>query len=161
MQQLDDIAERPCHPLASRGVLMVEADPTESMKIRLALQRWNIVNPVQRVGTLSGLMSYLQGRGVYSDRDLFPYSAVILLSAQLPNFDTTRAQAWIRASLLYRKMPIILTGEVKHVPIMEAALNLGANGYMTKPFEAREFHAICRVLRLAVFFGNQSEATFR
>jgi DNA-binding response OmpR family regulator len=158
MEVTDNTAAPNHHALASRGILMVEAEPRESIKTRMALQAWNLINPVQRVGTLSGLMSYLQGRGVYCDRDMFPYPAVILLSAHLPNLDTMRAQAWIRASLLHRKMPIVLTGEIKHVPMMEAALNLGANGYMTLPFEAREFQAICRVLRLPVFFGNEGAA---
>jgi CheY-like chemotaxis protein len=153
MQLLDDIAEPTYAANADRSVLIVEADPMQSSEMRQQLRNWQVRNPIRRVATVAGLTMYMQGHGVYGDRDRFTYPAVILLSTALPNLDSARAQAWIRSSLTHRKLPMVVTGSTRQVPIMEAAVRLGANAYMTTPFDAREFHCLCRVLRLPVVFG--------
>jgi hypothetical protein len=58
-------------------------------------KKLNVINPVQRVGSVKQMLHYLGGVDEYADRDRFPQPAMIIVAMHLPGGDGLSAQAMI------------------------------------------------------------------
>jgi len=69
-------------------VLLVEDDPNDVILINRAFNKAKPVNPLQVVGDGEQAIDYLAGQGSFSDRDLHPLPALILMGYK------AAAQVW-------------------------------------------------------------------
>lgn len=140
-------------PDGLKSVLLVECSSKDADRVSRALQQLHVLNPVRRVDNADDLAAYMEGNGWYSDRQQFPYPAVIVLALHLPNLDTTRVQYWLRGSPVHRTVPVVVIGSNEDLNALKAAVHFGAAAYMTKPFSALEFDCIRKVLNLTLSFA--------
>lgn len=147
-----EVISRAVVPLQS--ILFVEDESHDFIIARYQLEQVNVRNPVIHVPTVREMFAFLDGEEGYSDRSKYPLPAVIILDVRLPDRSGMDAQAAIRSSLKYRKIPIITISGYQRMAVLQQSVELGANAWMTKPFEAADFLATVVRLNLPVRFGS-------
>jgi two-component system response regulator len=139
--------------LGPRCVLFVEDSEADFELALMRLTRAGLQNKVLRVCTADEMLEYLRSMDAYLDLERFPMPAVIMIDQHLPGSDGIEAQEMLHSTARFRRIPIIAISSPEQVVKLKSAVELGANGSMTKPFDAREFARICRELELQLDFA--------
>lgn len=145
-----EVMSRNFAPLES--ILFVEDDSNDFIIARYQLEQLKVRNPIVHVPTATEMFAFLDGEEGYGNRRKYPLPAVIILDYLLPDRRGIEAQAIIRSSLKYRKIPIISISGDKRIAVLKQSVELGANAWMTKPFEPADFLAIIARLNLPIWF---------
>jgi CheY-like chemotaxis protein len=131
-----------------KTLLLVEDDPIDAQFILDEFK--TIPGNFQLRVVEDGLvaMQYVVGTCKYSDRERYPAPNLILLDLQLPYVNGFQFLEWLRtqASLRQRVIPVIVVAGSRLPEHVTRAYELGANAYLFKPVDAREFKE-----RLAAF----------
>jgi two-component system response regulator len=135
-------------PLPS--ILFVEDEPSDFIIARYQLETLNVRNPIIHVPTATDMFAFLNGYEGYSDRGKYPLPGVIVLDIRLPDTNGIEAQAILRSSLKHRKIPIISISGDNRIALLQQSVKLGANAWMTKPFNGLDFLAITARLNLEI-----------
>jgi CheY-like chemotaxis protein len=139
---------------AGTGILFVEDTEDDFVIACYELRKLNIASRAVCVSSVEDMIAYMSGAGVYHDREQYPFPAVVVLDLRFLRRGGMEAQAWLRSKLKYRHIPIILTSSPDMVTLLESAVRLGANAYMTKPFKGDEFRRLILEHRLPVQFAT-------
>ncbi|MGZ4961120.1 MAG: response regulator [Limisphaerales bacterium] len=137
-----------------QSILFVEDDSNDFIIARYRLEQIKVRNPIIYVPTAAEMVAFLDGHDGYSDRRKYPLPAVVIMDMRLPDRSGIAAQSIIRSSLKHRKTPIISISGDNRLALLQQAVELGANAWMTKPFEPADFLAIVTRLNLPVLFEN-------
>lgn len=135
-----------------QSILFVEDESHDFIIARYQLEQLNVRNPIIHVPTVREMFAFLEGDEGYSDRGKYLLPAVIIMDVRLPDRSGIQAQAAIRSSLRYRKIPIVTISGYQRMAVLQQSVELGANAWMAKPFEAADFLAIVARLNLPVRF---------
>jgi two-component system, response regulator len=140
------------------GILMVEDDPQDVELTLRAFRNENIGNRIQVVRDGEEALDYLFCRGEYSQRTLEQLPALILLDLKLPKVDGFQLIRQIRNSDECGAIPVVvLTSSGEPRDVMES-YRLGANSYIQKPVDTREFRQAIRTLALYWLVVNRPPA---
>lgn len=129
----------------TRPILVVEDNEFDAEMIEEALLAVGAPNPVQRVEDGAEAVDFLFRRNRYAGRsDDLP--ALVLLDIKMPRMDGFEVLRAIRGSEYVQQVPVvILTSSGEDEDIAEGR-NLGANAYVVKPHDAREFAEAVRTV---------------
>jgi CheY-like chemotaxis protein len=58
---------------------------------------------------------------------------LIILDLNMPRLNGFETLRWLRAQLTYQTLPVVILSTSSHLEDQEKALQLGANGFLTKP----------------------------
>jgi CheY-like chemotaxis protein len=146
---------------APRCILFVEDSPPDYEIACIQLKKVHLRNKTHCVSTSDEMLEYLRAMDLFLDRERFPMPAVIIMDQRLPGGASgLEAQQMLRADLRFRRIPIIAISSSEQIPILRAAMELGADAWMTKPFNGAEFRHIAQDLDLPVEFEEVNvEAT--
>jgi CheY-like chemotaxis protein len=140
---------------APRCVLFVEDNVDDYSLACRDLQKVFLRNRTLRVSNADEMLEYLRSMDSYLDIQKFPIPAVIIMDQNLAGAaDGIEAQTMLRASLGFRDIPIVAISGPDQIPRLRSAAQLGADAWMTKPFNGAEFRHICLDLRLPLQFGT-------
>lgn len=142
-------------------ILIVEDSPDDIFLIRRALARARVVNPIYFLKNGEEAISYLSGKGEFSDREKYPLPILILLDLRLPRVSGFELIKWIRS----QKKPISLIPLVVFTISSQdhdinKAYELGANSYIVKPFYMRGLIEVVKGLELYWVFLNNPPQYF-
>lgn len=140
-----------------RCVLFVEDNLDDFSLATYELAKVKLRNKVNRVSTADEMLQYLRGVDQYLDRTRFPMPAVIVLDLRLPDSDGLEAQAMLRSSLKFRRIPLVTISDVTNAKQLQTTVDLGADASMIKPFSGEEFRNIAGELRLALEFDTAKQ----
>jgi len=132
--------------------LFVEDDENDFMLACAQIAKMNLRNPVYRVRNEEELFRYLYGGGEFVDREKFPAPVVIVLDLRLNGISGLEIQARLRASLKFRSIAIIVISSSDKLAQLKGAVELGANAWMTKPFDHADFTKVSADMRLPLEF---------
>jgi len=118
---------------ADYTILLVEDDENDAMLLRMAFEKNNIANPVQWVKDGMEAVAYLNGDGIYANREKHPFPEVLLLDLKMPRMTGLELLAWIGEHPEFKVIPTIIMTSSRQELDIEHAYKLGANTYMTKP----------------------------
>jgi CheY-like chemotaxis protein len=122
----------------SSTVLLVEDDLNDIFLVKRAFKRAEISNPLQIVTDGEKAIDYLEGRGVYADRDAYPLPKLIVMDIKMPGKSGFEVLEWLKGDgQPLRKIPIVIVSSSDHPQDVNRAYELGANAYMVKPMEFR------------------------
>ena len=117
----------------SRVILISDDNDDDVVFLREAMRKAGIVNPTYRVRDGEGLIQYLSGQGVYTDREPHPIPFLILLDLKMPRTNGFEILRWIRNHSEWNALPIVvLSGSELQTDIVDAYA-AGANSYLVKP----------------------------
>jgi len=126
-------------------ILQVEDDPNDVFFLQRAMKKMGVTYPVRVASDGREAIDYLQGTGNFCDRERFPYPSLVLLDLKLPYVMGLDVLRWIRKQPGPILPVIILSGSGLDCDVA-TAYGLGANAFLTKPFEGRALEAMVRAI---------------
>lgn len=117
----------------SAVILQVEDDDNDVLLLQYAFRTARISNPLQSVPNVPRAIDYLNGRGEFSDRTLFPFPCLVLSDIKLPGETGLELLQWIRAQAALRGLVVIMLTSSASPAEIDLAYELGANSFIIKP----------------------------
>jgi CheY-like chemotaxis protein len=115
--------------------LLVEDNPDDSLLLRQAFNRGNLLNPMHVVTSGEAALEYLQGSGRYANREEFPLPSVVLLDLRLPGMSGLEVLRWIRSQSTLQTLRVIVLTSSESLQDVNQAYKLGANSFLVKPMD--------------------------
>ena len=128
-------------------ILLVDDSENDLILMRRAFQKAEFNNPLREVRNGEEAIAYLQGEGVYDDRDRFPFPVVMLLDLNMPRLNGFEVLSWIQTQPNLRRLSIIILTASLRMEDVERAFDLGAHSFLVKPPSLEKLVAIIRCLR--------------
>lgn len=125
--------------MKTKVILLVEDNQSDIDLTLRAFARANIVNEVVVVQDGQEALDYLFGTGQYADREEAPLIAVILLDLKLPKVNGLEALQQIRADRRTKRLPVVILTSSQEEEDIAASYDLGANSYIRKPVDFKQF----------------------
>lgn len=133
------------------AVLLVEDNPDDALLMESAWRTAGIRNRFPMVNDGEQALAYLNGTGIYADREQYPFPISVFLDLKLPRIDGLDVLAAIRRSPELRGLNVDVLSASARSADVERALSLGANSYLVKPSRVEElvdmlhaWHALAR-----------------
>ena len=120
-------------------ILLVEDNPDDEELTRIALKKSHIANELVVARDGAEALDYLLGTGAYAGRDLSVMPTVALLDLKLPKVDGLEVLKCLRATEHTRRLPVVILTSSKEQQDVIESYNLGANSYIRKPVDFKQF----------------------
>ena len=125
--------------MENKMILIVEDnDDDEALTIR-ALRKSNICNRLNVVRDGQEALDFLFCTGIYADRDPHDVPRVILLDLNLPKLGGLEVLKRIRADERTSLVPVVILTSSKEEQDLIEGYKSGANSYMRKPVDFKQF----------------------
>lgn len=132
-----------CKPVV---ILMADDDDDDRLLAQDALSEAQLENDLRFVENGEELLDYLCRRGRYASPASSPRPGLILLDLNMPRKDGREALREIRSDPELRRIPVVVLTTSKADTDVGAIYDLGANSFITKPFQFEAFVNVMRVL---------------
>jgi two-component system response regulator len=129
-------------------ILLVEDNPDDEALTLRAFQKNNLMNKVVVARDGEEALDYLFRRGAYSERDPHEVPEIVLLDLKLPKVDGMEVLRQIRADAHTRLLPVIILTSSKEEQDLIEGYREGANSYVRKPVDFKQFLEAVRQLGL-------------
>jgi CheY-like chemotaxis protein len=126
-------------------ILMADDDDDDRLLTRDAVAEAGLDGDVHFVQNGEELLDYLCRRGKYQAPAPAPRPGLILLDLNMPLKDGREALREIRADPELRRIPVVVLTTSKADTDIGAIYELGANSFISKPFQ---FEALVSVMKL-------------
>ena len=113
-------------------ILLAEDNNDDVFFIQRAFEKARVANPLRRVRNGEEAIEYLQGNGIYSDREQYPYPCFLLLDLKMPKVDGFEVLEWIQTHPEHKDLPIVVLTSEKEDPLVRKAYDLGATALFKK-----------------------------
>ena len=141
--------------MKNKIILLVEDNPSDIKLTKRALEQNQITNELIVAEDGGEALDYLFATGQYAGRDIRDLPAVVLLDLKLPKIDGLEVLQRIRANELTRLMPVVILTSSDQEADMIASYNLGANSYIRKPVDFKQFTDAVRTLGMYWLLLNE------
>jgi CheY-like chemotaxis protein len=121
-----------------KTILFVEDNPLDVELALEALSEYNLANIVVTVGDGAKALDYLCCEGEFKGRNS-GNPAVILLDIKMPRMDGIETLEAIRNNDKLKHIPVVMLTSSREDPDLKRCYDLGANAYVVKPVNFREF----------------------
>jgi len=115
------------------NVLLIEDNRDDIFLMERAIQKAGVPWDLQIVTDGQQAVDYLQGLGIYSNRDQFPLPALIFVDLKLPYITGFEVMATVRTSPVLSRIPAIVLTSSPEERDQLRAMELGAKAYIIKP----------------------------
>ncbi len=120
-------------------ILLVEDNPDDVKLTLRALDKARISNRVEVVSDGFEALDFLNGRGKYAGRNTRMLPQLVLLDLKLPGMSGIEVLQRIRADNRTKLLPVVILTTSTEERDMVEAYALGANSYVTKPVDFKQF----------------------
>lgn len=134
--------------MQQKTLLLVEDNPDDEALTLRALKRHNLANEVVVARDGQQALDYLFAEGEFSGRDINQLPQVILLDLKLPKIDGLGVLEKLRANEVTRHVPVVILTSSNEEQDILRSYNLGANSYVRKPVDFKQFIEAARQLGL-------------
>ena len=121
------------------AILIVDDELNDLLLAQRAFAKAKLLNPVYTVKSGEQAISYLNGQGIYSDRDKYPLPALLLLDLNMPMVDGFEVLRWIRDQPKFKEIRVVVLTGSDSLRDVNAAYQAGANSFMIKPVDFERF----------------------
>lgn len=136
-------------------ILLVEDNPDDVDLTLKAFEKNGIANKVDVVEDGAEALDYLFARGRYTNRAQEKLPQVVLLDLKLPKVDGLEVLQSIRADQRTKLLPVVVLTSSELEQDVVDSYNLGANSYVRKPVDFRQFTKAVRELGLYWLLLNE------
>ncbi len=123
----------------SRVILLVEDNPSDVALTERALAKAHIANELVVVEDGQEALDYLWGEGAYAGRDASNLPALMLLDLKLPRLPGLEVLRRLRADPRSRRVPVVILTTSKEQQDLATGYDLGANSFVRKPVDFKQF----------------------
>jgi CheY-like chemotaxis protein len=131
-------------------ILLVDDDPNDVELTLRAFRNNPLGNKIVVAHDGIEALDYLRGTGEHAGRDASQLPQVVLLDLNLPLLDGLEVLRRIRAEERFRRLPIVILTSSNEDSDKLAGYGLGANSYVRKPVDFKEFSEA--VTRLGLYW---------
>ena len=115
--------------------------------LRRAIAHADRLTLVHHAKNAKETVSYLQGAGVYAQRDRYPMPQVLILDLEMPNEDGFQVLEWLKSSELGSKIRVVALAAREHPSYLSRASGLGARCCLIKPCHEQALSEFARDLQ--------------
>jgi two-component system response regulator len=145
--------------MAEKIILLVEDNPDDELLTRRAFQKNNILNTVIAAHDGVEALEMLLGDGTGATPALSP--ALVLLDLNLPKVSGLEVLRRVRSDERTRLLPVVILTSSREEQDLVEGYRLGANSYVRKPVDFREFLEATRQLGLYWLVLNEAPPAAR
>jgi two-component system response regulator len=142
-------------PIASKVILVVDDDPDDVELMLRAFRADPLVHEIIVACDGREALDYLHGTGAHAGRHPEHLPQVVLLDLNLPVLDGLEVLRRIRADPRTRHLPVVILTSSDEDSDKFAGYGLGANSYVRKPVDFRQFSEAVKRLGLYWMLVNQ------
>ncbi len=121
------------------SILLVEDNPDDEELTLRALRQNNIMNKVDVVRDGVEALDYLFCQGAHKTRNPSQKPAIVMLDLKLPKVDGLEVLRRLRSNESTRLMPVVILTSSKEEQDLITGYSLGANSYIRKPVDFKQF----------------------
>ena len=122
------------------GILLLIEDNSSDIELtRRALERGHVANPLVVTEDGQEALDYMFGEGTHAGRNVNDLPALILMDLKLPKVSGFEVLRRIREDPRTKHQPVVILTSSKEQEDVAKGYNLGANGYVRKPVDSRQF----------------------
>lgn len=137
-----------------KTLLLAEDNPNDVELTLEALKEHNLANNVIVVNDGVEVMEYLNYEGRFKDRKK-GMPVVLLLDIKMPRMDGIEVLEAIHSNEKLKMLPVVMLTASREEPDLKRCYELGANAYVVKPVEFKDF--IEAVKYIGVFWALLNE----
>ena len=141
--------------MRNKVILLVEDNPSDVKLTKRALEQNQITNELIVAEDGGEALDYLFATGQYAGREIRDLPAVVLLDLKLPKIEGLEVLQRIRANERTSLMPVVILTSSDQEQDMIASYKLGANSYIRKPVDFRQFADAVRTLGMYWLLLNE------
>jgi DNA-binding response OmpR family regulator len=142
-------------------ILLVEDNPDDEILTLRAFEKSNILNEVVVVRDGAEALDYLGATGVHEGRNKSEMPQIVLLDLNLPKISGLDVLREIRANEETRLLPVVILTSSDEERDMVESYKLGANSYVRKPVDFRQFSDAVQQLELYWLVLNETPINFK
>ena len=113
-------------------VLLVEDNADDLIFIQRAIRKAGASVSLQIVGNGEEAVSYLLGEGFYSDRERYPFPALIVTNMKMPRMNGLELLTWIKQQPTLKHLPVLVMSSSENPDEMSKVAALGGSSYFVK-----------------------------
>ena len=133
-------------PPKANVILMADDDDDDRLLTRDAVAEAGLDGDLRFVQNGEELLDYLCRRGKYQPPSTAPRPGLILLDLNMPLKDGREALREIRSDPELRRIPVVVLTTSKADTDIGAIYELGANSFISKPFQFEALVAVMKTL---------------
>ena len=141
--------------MANGIILLVEDNPDDIDLTLRALKHNQVCNDVLIARDGAEALDYLFGTGAHAGRDVNDGPTVTLLDLKLPKVDGFEVLQRMRADARTELLPVVILTSSKEEEDIVRSYRLGANSYVRKPVDFRQFTEAIRQLGIYWLLINE------
>lgn len=142
--------------MSNRHILLVEDNPDDVKLTLKALERERIANSVEIATDGVEAIEYLFATGKFAGRDTSIMPQVVLLDLKMPRMDGLEVLQRIRSEEKTKLLPVVILTTSNEDRDRIESYKLGANSYIRKPVDFRQFAEAVRQLGLYWLVINEA-----
>lgn len=127
-------------------VLLIEDNPADIALTKRAFKKNNITNRIVVLRDGKKALDFLFGKGAYKERNIDDLPVFILLDLRLPKIDGIEVLKAIRSDCKLKNIPVVIFTISKKDEDFINSYSLGANLYVQKPPDPKDFAEIIKNL---------------
>jgi CheY-like chemotaxis protein len=129
-------------------VLLAEDNPDDVFLVRRALRECRAANPLQIVHDGQEAIYYLAGEGAYSDREAYPFPALLLLDLRMPGKNGLDVLRWLHERPdIPRRLPVVVLSSSELPQETQMAYALDIQACIVKPLKYSDLRERIRILK--------------
>ena len=125
--------------MGKKLILLVEDSPDDELLTIRALKKNNILNEVVVARDGAEALDFIFGTGTYADRDPSELPQLVLLDLKLPKIDGLEVLRQVREDERTCMLPVVILTSSKEENDLAKSYKLGANSYIRKPVDFKQF----------------------
>jgi two-component system, response regulator len=137
-------------------ILIVEDNPDDAELAIRALKKQNLANNLIHLPDGAEAIDFVFCQGNYSNRDLNNVPKVILLDLKMPKINGIEVLEKLKSDPRTKSIPVVVLTSSAEDPDIKRCYDLGANSYIVKPVEFRNFSKTVADLGLYWMVINKS-----
>ncbi|KUG24655.1 response regulator [hydrocarbon metagenome] len=141
--------------MEEKNILLVEDNPDDVELTLRAFKKNNIANKVIVAQNGVEALDYLLGRGMYKERDINDLPVLIILDLNLPKINGLELLKAIRQNEITKLLPVVVITSSNQEEDLIESYKLGANSYIPKPVDFKEFMEAVKLLSLYWLLWNK------
>jgi len=116
-----------------KPILLAEDLEDDAIATQRILKKAGVMNPIVVVPDGEEAILYLDGVGMYGDREKYPIPVVLLLDLKMPKRGGLDVLGWCRAQKRMESLLIVILTGHQDVSMMHNAYAMGAHSFLMKP----------------------------
>jgi len=128
-------------------ILVAEDDPQDAFFLKREFGKAGVTITLHFVQDGQEVIDYLEGKGIFADRQTYPMPDLVLLDLKMPRLNGFDVLGWLRKQAGLKRLPVIIFSSSSESVDINRAYDLGANSYLVKPHAVEELSALVNRLK--------------